>query len=305
VTDSPAATPLPTPTIAGTIAFEKVIDPSQGGGNADIYVMNADGTGLKQLTDDPGFEERPAWSPDGRRIAYAYYPPGWTGPESASIWIMNADGSRKARLMKDAVRGIHPAWSPDGKRIAFASPLARGYRIFVVNADGSHLVRVTRPPSGGILGGDVNDVFPTWLPNGTILFLRQGQVFAVNPDGSRLQPLTKGENIAEFAASPDGKRLALHYNNSDRLTVLGTRGGGSPETVLEPVTDYIRNHEGYPASPSWAADGRALAVGTSSYCWGHSLTAASSRMYVVNADGSGLSAVPGVDNALDPAWRPQ
>ncbi len=301
VASSPSATPLPAPTITGTIAFTRVIDPSVGG-NGDIYVVKSDGTGLKQLTDDPGFEERPQWSPDGRKIAYGGYPAGFTGPEDASVWIMNADGSGKARLTKGAVKGIYPSWSLDGKQIAFVRPFADGYRIFVMNSDGSGLERVTRPPGGGMPGIAVNDLFPAWVPGGRILFMRLGQVFAVNIDGSGLRQVTKGENIAEFAVSPDGKRLALYYNNKDSVVVLPTNGGGNSVKVLEPVSDFILS--GHFPAPAWTPDGQALVVGTSS--WAEEGThVGSSRLYVVNADGSGLSAVPGVDNEIDPAWRPE
>ena len=298
---SPSATPPPTPTVAGTIAFTGVVE-AVISGNGDIYVVKTDGTGLERLTDDPGFEERPAWSPDGRRIVYGGYPRGYTGPEDASVWIMNADGSEKAQLTKGAMRGIYPSWSPDGKQIAFVNPLSNGYRIFVMNADGSGLGRVTRPPAGGTPGVAVNDLFPTWAPNGKILFLRQGQVFAVNPDGSGLVQLTKGENIICFALSPDGKRIAVHYNNSDRVAVISGHGGGSPVTLLEPVSDFIPDAAN--AAPAWTPDGQALALATSDWT-DEGEDVGGSRLYIVNADGTGLSAVPGINNAMDPAWRPR
>jgi Tol biopolymer transport system component len=301
VSPSPAssATPLPVPTVAGAVAFVMLRETDNR--NGDIYVVNTDGTGVQQLTDDPGFEERPAWSPDGRRIAYGGYPSDYVGPEDASIWVMNADGSGKARLTKGAVRGIYPSWSPDGKQIAFVRPFADGYRIFVMNADGSGLARVTRPPSGGIPGVAVNDLFPAWLPNGKITFLRLSKVYAVNPDGSALRPLTKGDDTVVFAPSWDGKRLALYSNLKDSVSVTPTQGGGNSVALLESVSALIP--EAPNAAPAWAPDGHALALASSDYV--DHQTAAGSRLYIVNEDGSGLSAVPGVDAAVDPAWRPQ
>ncbi len=67
----PDFTPLPTPTVAGTVAFSNVV---AAGANADIYVVNTDGTGLRPLAETLGWEEDPSWSPDGSRIVYAAYP---------------------------------------------------------------------------------------------------------------------------------------------------------------------------------------------------------------------------------------
>ena len=198
------------------------------------------------------------------------------------------------------MRGIYPSWSPDGKQIAFVRSFADGYRIFVMNADGSGLERVTRPPSGGVAGSVVNDLFPAWLPNGRIAFLRMSNVFAINPDGSGLQPLTKGDDTVVFAPSQDGKRLAVDSNNKDSVSVIPTQGGGSSMALLESVSDLIPEAN---AAPAWASDGHALALASSS--WVEHQQALGSRLYIENDDGSGLSAVPGVDAAFDPAWRPQ
>jgi Tol biopolymer transport system component len=295
---SPSATPLPTPTVAGTIAFERVVRPGEGG-NGDIYVVNADGTGLKALAEAPGWEDHPSWSPDGSRIVYDVIAEGSDDIEDATVWVMNADGSGKVKLTKGSGRGAWPTWSPDGKQIAFIRLLLpERFATFVINADGSGLKRVTRPAAGTSPGTQADENSPTWAPNGKILLLRLGQVFAVNPDGSGLVQLTKGENIIWFALSPDGKRIAVHYNNSDRVAVVPAHGGGTPVTLLDPVSDFIPNDP--KAAPAWTLDGHALAVASSDY-----LGFYGSRLYIVNADGSGLSAVPGIDNAEDPAWRPR
>jgi len=80
----------------------------------DIYVINADGSDLTQLTDDPAADYDPAWSPDGTRIAFRSRRDG-----NDEIYVMNADGSRQRRLSQDY--GERPAWSPDGRYILFTA----------------------------------------------------------------------------------------------------------------------------------------------------------------------------------------
>ena len=110
----------------------------RGGQKADIYVMNADGSGLRRLTRGDG-SVYPIWSPDGRRIAFVRVQPSQKHPSGLwEVWVMNADGSGQRRL----ARGFPSAWSPDGQKIAFMGLDKPG--LYVVNADGSRQRRLTR-----------------------------------------------------------------------------------------------------------------------------------------------------------------
>src|SRR5437762_1089425 len=98
--------------VQGKIAFTSDRD-----GNDEIYVMNADGTGVTRLTNDNGsFDRQPAWSPACDRIAFTKDPGG-----NVEIYVMNADGTGATRLTNSVGYDEEPAWSPDGTRIAFAS----------------------------------------------------------------------------------------------------------------------------------------------------------------------------------------
>ena len=130
LTSSPAGTHsfYPAWSPDGTrIAFKRIV----AGAPGEIYVMNANGSGITQLTNH-GYSSTggPAWSPDGTKIAFHAYV---TGHPRNSIWTMNADGSNPQPLAEGMVEGDWPSWSPDGTRIAFTG--SNG--IAVVNADGS------------------------------------------------------------------------------------------------------------------------------------------------------------------------
>ncbi len=103
----------------------------------DIYVINVDGTDLRQLTDHPAHDHWPAWAPNGRQIAF--YSTRNNDNNSGGIFLMDTDGKRVKELTDGNEK--HPSWSPDGKRIAFSVWDDKGHktRIGVMNADGHHL----------------------------------------------------------------------------------------------------------------------------------------------------------------------
>lgn len=117
-------------------------------GMTPIYAMNADGSNLREITPrecllgEP-HDPNPDWSPDGRRIAYV---------NAHDLWVMNADGRSPVRLTDNGNLEVGPDWSPDGRRIVFERFGKTGSEIVVMNADGTHVRRLT----GG--GG------PRWRP---------------------------------------------------------------------------------------------------------------------------------------------
>ena len=159
----PDFTPLPAPAVAGTLAFVNLV----GGLPADIYVVNTDGTGLRPITETPDYwEEHPSWSPDGRRIVYDTFIPGEAVMDTVTVWVASADGSERVKLSEG--NGFFPTWSPDGKQVVYVavdSEVPLPFGVLVINADGSGARKLTDTE---VLA------FPSWTPNGEILFLRDG-----------------------------------------------------------------------------------------------------------------------------------
>jgi len=164
-----------------------------GPGVSGVYVINADGTGLRRVTN--GNQDRsPTWSPDGSRIAF-------TRQDGTFIrlFVVNADGTGLTRVTGD-VHVQDPEWSPDGGRFTFSD----GGRVYVVNADGSGLTLLTAGETAAARA-------PTWSPDGTLIaFASLGVIKVVAPDGSGRRDLIPGlREVWEVSWSPDGRQIAF------------------------------------------------------------------------------------------------
>jgi len=263
-------------------------------GNGEVYAMDADGSAPRNLTKNPAKDVRPAWSPDGRRIAFVSGRDG-----NSEIYTMNADGSGKRNLTRDRARDLFPTWSPDGRRIAFLRGRLYsnnpgglgvhrfyGYHLYVMNADGSGLRRLTRRITFRY--------HLVWSPDGRTIYFGR---YLVRTDGSGARrlpyiPLTAvwspdGRRIA-FAAQPDWCRTRPCYSSHSDIYVMNADGSGKR---------MLTHNARYNAEPAWSPDGRKIAF--------RSAQNGNRDIYVMNADGSGkrnLTRNPAQDGS--PSWSP-
>ncbi len=240
----------------GTIAFasKRHRYTSKPYRSTEIFIMNADGGNVRQLTYNDFPTWSPSWSPDGAMIAYM----GFENYGQAEIYVLNVRDATSRRLTYNNDEGHHdgdPSWSPDGARIAFTSDRDGDQEIYTMNADGTNFRQLTDNDHGGLS--------PAWSPDGALIAFHSDwrrprsvnwdgpDIFLMNADGTRLRQLTPEYSSNHAPGGPPG---------GVDLTVVKTENGGS-------------------YNPSWSPDGARIAFTSD--------LDSSTEIFLMNADGTG------------------
>ncbi|MFC1552288.1 hypothetical protein ACFL6P_06940 [Candidatus Latescibacterota bacterium] len=267
----------------GKIAYVSLRD-----GNAEIYVMDTDGSNKTNLTNNPAEDMRPSYSPDGSKIVFNSN----RGGGSREIFIMDADGSNPINLTNHINDDIWPSLSSDGLKITFASNRGGGgYDIFVMDADGLNQTNLTN--------NEAIDYISSFSPDGSKIVFdsingSNRDIYVIDADGSNLTNLTNDEAKDMIPSySPDGSKIVF---SSDR-------GGDSNDIFVMDVDGSnltnLTNDPAYDSYPSYSPDGSKI-VFSSDRGGGFR------DIFVMDADGSNPINLTNNINSNDywPSWSP-
>jgi TolB protein len=231
----------------------KVYFTSNRSGAKEIWSMDFDGGGQKQVTREGFLSNFSAVSPDGTRLAYTSFPRG-----NASILMMSLETGRKLPFYNQrASTNASPEFTPDGQRLLFASTLAGIQQIYACNLDGSGMKRVSF--------SQAVDTEPKVNPKtGSEIIFTSGrsgppQIYKMNMDGADVVRLTSGEGEAVNPAwHPDGQLMAFSWTG-------GPDPGMRNLFVMDVATRtfvQITHGSGRNENPAWSPDGRHLVFQT-------------------------------------------
>jgi TolB protein len=261
---------------------------SNRSGSPNIFLVQNDGSGAKNLTENSSVNSYPAWSPDGKKIAFASDRDG-----TMNVFVMDADGKNVKALTTGGEVSRVPTWSGDGKSIAFCRATPDGSKIFVAPADGGEAKAV----------GDGDGWDPAFSPDGKkIAFtsLRGGngfRVYVMDADGGNLKEISTSSNPHGYvypAWSPDGKKLVWSDSTGDNLELFV--GDADGKNIKQ-----LTKNGGQNTYAAWSPGGKEIA-------YYHTGDGQAGEFRVMDADGGNTRTILKDEAPIEggrPVWRPK
>lgn len=238
---------------------------SERQGKLDVYSMNIDGTNVQPLVYSDSYVSTVSCSPDGEFLL--------TDSANSGIWVTELDTLNSSSILTGQSDYYQdPAWSPDGSKIAFNLRTAGYSDIYIANADGTNLTRLTNSPSV--------DRLPAWSPDGSkIVFASERDnapgIFVINADGTNEQRLTSNQLVDTTPVwSPDGTKIMFTSFSTQVADIFTINPDGTGRTRL------IGSGETNNWRGSWSPDGSKIMFTSS--------RDGNPEIYIMDSNGSNL-----------------
>lgn len=223
---------------------------TRGGARYTLRVADADGEGGQVALNSPEAIISPAWSPDGRELAYVSFE-----SQKAVVYMQEIASGKRRAIANFRGSNSAPAWSPDGQTLALTLSREGGSQLYLMSRGGNGVRRITNTPA--------IDTEPAFSPDGRHLYFvsdRGGspQIYRMPATGGAAERVTfSGSYNISPAISPDGRSLAYISRQSGafRLHTMNLSNGGAPQALTDTSDDE---------SPSFAPNGRLIIYATRS-----------------------------------------